>query len=132
VVFCLRDTKTHAMVARLGAGAWVAAEKDPARLRFALGDMTNFVASAVFKAEDLWFSDAVQPSSEVPPVPAHWRQASGAHSVLLLPLHLKGQPLALVYADCADPPGVPLGSKELALMATLRNQVALAFRQRSF
>jgi hypothetical protein len=53
--------------------------------------------------------------------------------MLLLPLQLKGQPLGLIYADFGAEQTAPiarLGSKELALMGTLRNQVVLAFRQR--
>ncbi len=61
-----------------------------------------------------------------------FRQALGAGSVQLLPLMLKGQALGLIYADHHEAHGVQLGDKELALLGTVRSQVLLAIRQRSF
>jgi hypothetical protein len=48
---------------------------------------------------------------------------------MLLPLHLKGKPFALIYADHAVAGGIAVDDKELALLRTLRNQAVMAFRQ---
>ena len=44
---------------------------------------------------------------------------------------LKNAPFALIYADQAHPGGINLGEKELALLRTLRNHGAMAFKQAS-
>jgi hypothetical protein len=62
-------------------------------------------------------------------VPAWFREHVNAPAFLLLPLTLRNAPFALIYADKAQPGGIALGEKELALLRTLRNQALMAFKQ---
>jgi eukaryotic-like serine/threonine-protein kinase len=126
VIFCVREAKTYALVGRIAVGASPNGDTDPGRLHIAMDDPSDPFAAAVFKGDDLWLPD----------LPAHALnlcKVQGTLGMLLLPLQLKGQPLGLIYADFGAEQAAPiarLGSKELALMGTLRNQVVLAFRQR--
>ena len=52
-----------------------------------------------------------------------------APTFLLLPLQMKGQPFALIYADQTVPGGIVVDDKALGLLRTLRNQAVMAFRQ---
>ena len=131
VIFCLRDATSNTMVGRIAVGASLSGDKEPGRLRIPLDSAASLLAAAVKKGEDLWTPDGA------PPVPGQpfldsFRRVMSVGSILLLPLHLKGQQLGLIYAERGVAAGPPLGPKELALMATLRNQVLLAFRQRTF
>jgi hypothetical protein len=62
-------------------------------------------------------------------LPPWYQGAVRAPSFLLLPMMLKGQPFAMIYADKARPGAIDLGEKELALLRTLRNQAVMAFKQ---
>ena len=131
VIFCLRDATSNTMVGRIAVGASLSGDKEPGRLRIPLDSAASLLAAAVKKGEDLWTPDGA------PPVPGQpfldsFRRVMSVGSILLLPLHLKGQQLGLIYAERGVAAGPPLGATELALMATLRNQVLLAFRQRTF
>src|SRR3989344_3457282 len=52
-----------------------------------------------------------------------------APSFLLLPLQIKGQTFALIYADQSTAGGIVVDDKALGLLRTLRNQAVMAFRQ---
>ncbi len=136
VIFCVREAKANALVGCIAVGAAPSGDKDPGRLRLAMDDVDDLFTATVFKGEDLWLPDVAHHLQNLhgDMLPAWPRKSMGATSVLLLPLHLKSQPLGLIYADrgSAESLALPLGAKELALMATLRNQVVLAFRQRAF
>lgn len=136
VIFCVREAKANALVGCIAVGAAPSGDKDPGRLRIAMDDVDDLFTATVFKGEDLWLPDVAHHLQNLhgDMLPAWPRKSMGATSVLLLPLHLKSQPLGLIYADrgSAESSALPLGAKELALMATLRNQVVLAFRQRAF
>lgn len=131
VIFCVRDAKTNTMIGRLAVGTSASGNKDPGRLRIHLDDLTDLLALATIKGQDLWISDTLRAPAGLQ-LTAHFCQTMIATSVLLLPLHLKGQPLGLFYADWSDIAHPLFSDKDMALMVTLRNQVALAFRQRAF
>jgi HD-like signal output (HDOD) protein len=132
VIFCLRDGKTPTMVGRIAVGASATGDVDAGRLRLPIDNASDVLAAACHHAEDLWMPDIAHPEPHQA-VSSQFRQSSAAGAVLLLPLSLKGQPLGLIYADRAvNAVGPALDESEMALLATLRNQVALAFRQRTF
>ena len=62
-------------------------------------------------------------------LPRWYVEGVNAPSFLLLPLQMKGQPFALIYADQAVPGGIVVDDKALGLLRTLRNQAVMAFRQ---
>jgi hypothetical protein len=48
---------------------------------------------------------------------------------VLFPLNIKGNPVALIYADSDMVGGLSIPEKELSLLRTLRNQAILAIKQ---
>ena len=62
-------------------------------------------------------------------LPQWYVQGINAPAFLLLPLQIKGQPFALIYADQSAPGGIVVDDKVLGLLRTLRNQAVMAFRQ---
>ncbi|MCX7276807.1 MAG: serine/threonine protein kinase, partial [Burkholderiales bacterium] len=80
------------------------------------------------KGADTLINDATEPRI-AERLPAWYRQQFHAPTFLLLPLAIKGRPLGLVYADTAQPGGLVVDEKELALLRTLRNQAVMAFKQ---
>jgi len=132
VIFCLRDGKTPTMIGRIAVGASSTGDTDAGRLKLPIDNASDVLAAACYHAEDVWLPDLARlsPHQQVSP---QFRESMAAGAVLLLPLSLKGQPLGLIYADRAvNAAGPVLGDADMALLATLRNQVALAFRQRTF
>ena len=80
------------------------------------------------KGADTLIADATLPAI-AKRLPAWYIRQIAAPSFLLLPLMMKNAPFALIYADQAQPGGINLGEKELALLRTLRNQGVMAFKQ---
>ncbi len=136
VIFCVREAKTNVLMGCIAVGSPPSGDKDPGRLRIAMDDMGDLFTATAFKGDDLWMPDVASYLQRLHAdvLPAWTRKSMGATSMLLLPLHLKSQPLGMIYADrgSAEPSALQLGAKELALMGTLRNQLVLAFRQRAF
>ena len=132
IVFCLRDPKTETLTGRFGLGEGAAdvaaAMKVP--LRQPAASAPDLFAAVCLKGADLLVADAAT-AAIASRLPAWFSQHVAAPSFLLLPLMLKGAPFALIYADQAQPGGIVLGEKELALLRTLRNQGVMAFRQAS-
>jgi hypothetical protein len=48
---------------------------------------------------------------------------------VLFPLNMKGNSIALIYADHDTAGGIDIPEKELSLLRTLRNQAILAIKQ---
>jgi len=64
-------------------------------------------------------------------LPDWYRVHINAPTFLLLPVHIKGSPFGLIYADKTVRYSLELDDKELALLRTLRNQAVMAFKQSS-
>jgi len=126
IVFCLRDARSNLMTGRFGLGDEAAAVA--ARFQVALGRPGDLFAAVCSKGADMLVADASQ-ARIAASLPAWYRQAVDAPAFLLLPMLLHGKPLALIYADMAEPGSIALGEKELALLRTLRNQALMAFKQ---
>lgn len=126
IVFCLRDPKTDTLTGRFGLGD--GAERVAQQFKVPLKGGTDLFAAVCAKGADTLISDATA-GQIAARLPGWYRSGVGAPAFLLLPLMLKGAPFALIYADKAEPGGIALGEKELALLRTLRNQAVMAFRQ---
>lgn len=126
VVFCLRDAKTESIVARFGLGTGVDALVPHFKVR--LKGTSDLFAAVCHKGSDTLIADAGAPQVAAR-LPEWFAAHVNAPTFLLLPLALKGAPLALIYADKAQPGAIALGEQELALLRTLRNQAVMAFRQ---
>jgi HD-like signal output (HDOD) protein len=125
VVFCLRDARSHHITGRFGLGDDAAAVAS--KFRIPLQGGSDLFAAVCSKGADMLVADATQPRIAAS-LPAWYRASVDAPAFLLLPLHLQGRPLALIYADKAAIDSIALRDKELALLRTLRNQALLAFR----
>jgi serine/threonine protein kinase len=126
IVFCLRDAKTDTLTGRFGLGEEAAAVAKVFQVPLKGG--TDLFAAVCAKGVDTLISDAGV-ANIAARLPAWYTKSVNAPAFLLLPLAIKGAAFALIYADKAQPGGIELGAKELALLRTLRNQAVMAFRQ---
>jgi HD-like signal output (HDOD) protein len=127
IIFCMRDAKTDTLTGRFGLGHEIEKFVKPFKVPLASPGADLFAAVSV-KGTDTMISDATEPRL-AQRLPAWYRQTINAPTFLLLPLHIKGAPFGLIYADKSAPGGLVLDEKELALLRTLRNQAIMAFRQ---
>jgi eukaryotic-like serine/threonine-protein kinase len=128
VVFCLRDPKTETLVGRFGLGDRVAELAPAFRIPLKPTGTPDLFSAICGKAMDTLIADATV-ANIAPRLPAWYRQQVAAPTFLLLPLAMKGNTVALIYADKARAGGIEVQEKELALLRTLRNQAVMAFRQ---
>ena len=132
VVFCLRDPASGCLTGRFGLGDR-AANLSPlfqVPLQWAAGETPDLISGVCLRARDILIADSRQPSV-AQRLPTWYRQQVAAPSFLLLPMQMKSATFALIYADHAQPGGLLVGERELALLRTLRNQAVMAFRQAS-
>ena len=127
IVFCMRDPKTNTLTGRFGLGHGVdAVVRDfQVALQPPHPDLFSTVCN---RGADTLISDATEPRV-ADRLPAWYRKSVNATTFLLLPLHIKGKPFGLIYADMGAKGGVKLDEKELSLLRTLRNQAVMAFKQ---
>lgn len=126
MVFCLREARTDLMTGRFGLGdgsdAAVRAMKIPLRAP------TDLFAAVCLRGADTLINDTTEPKMQAR-LPAWYRTSLNAPAFLLLPLQIKGQTFAAIYADQSVAGGIVVDDKALGLLRTLRNQAVMAFRQ---
>jgi serine/threonine protein kinase len=128
VVLCIRDAKAGVMQGRFGFGP--EANEVAKAFRFPLSFTPDIFHAATSKGVDLMISD-IDDAKIAGRIPDWYRKAVPAHSFVLFPLNIKGNPIALIYADRDEPGGIAIPDKELQLLRTLRNQAILAIKQGS-
>lgn len=130
VIFCLRDPRSETLTGRFGLGSEVESVVPAFRiaLRTSPGAQANLFEAVCQRGADTLISDAGA-ANIAERLPPWYKGPVSAQSFLLLPMALKGQPFALIYADKALPGEIDLGEKELSLLRTLRNQAVMAFKQ---
>ncbi len=128
VVLCIRDAKAGCMQGRFGFGP--NANEVARAFRFPLSFTPDIFHVATSKGVDILISDINDPKIAAR-VPDWYRKAVPAHSFVLFPLNIKGNPVALIYADRDEPGGISIPENELSLLRTLRNQAILAIKQGS-
>ena len=126
VILCIKDAKTNAMQGRFGFGP--DANEIARRFRFPLTFSPDIFHAAISKGVDILISD-INDAKISARVPEWYRKGVGAGTFVLFPLTIKGNPVALIYADMAQSGGIVIPEKELALFRTLRNQALLAIKQ---
>ena len=126
VVLCVRDAKTNCMQGRFGFGP--NANEVAKAFRFPLSFTPDIFHAATSKAVDILIHDINDPKIAAR-IPDWYRKAVPAQSFVLFPLNLKGNPVALIYADRDEAGGIDIPEKELSLLRTLRNQAVLAIKQ---
>lgn len=126
VLMCLKDSRTGTMVGRFGFGADT---MDLVRkFHFPLSDPTNVFQLAVSKGVDLIITD-IDDEKISGKIPDWYRNIASAKTFVLLPLMIKGKPVALIYCDRDKAGSIVIPPKELSLLKTLRNQALLAIKQ---
>ncbi|MGB4065459.1 MAG: HDOD domain-containing protein [Azonexus sp.] len=128
VVLCIRDAKAGVMQGRFGFGP--DANEVAKAFRFPLSFTPDIFHAATSKGVDLLISDINDPKI-AGRIPDWYRKAVPANSFVLFPLNIKGNSVALIYADRDEPGGISIPEKELQLLRTLRNQAILAIKQGS-
>lgn len=128
VVLCIRDAKAGVMQGRFGFGP--DANEVAKAFRFPLSFTPDIFHAATSKGVDLLISDINDPKISGR-IPDWYRKAVPANSFVLFPLNIKGNSVALIYADRDEPGGISIPEKELQLLRTLRNQAILAIKQGS-
>ncbi len=125
VLVCLREPGAASMRARYGFGADV--DTGLAQLRFALGqqDLFNLILA---RDVDVLVSDAAADKVRRH-LPEWYRRHFDAQSFIVLPLRLRQEPVAMIYAEAAAAGGIRVSRETLALLRTLRNQALLALKQ---
>ena len=126
VVLCIRDAKAGVMQGLFGFGP--DANEVAQKFRFPLTFTPDIFHAATSKGVDLLISDINDPKI-ASRIPDWYRKAVPAHSFVLFPLNIKGNPVALIYADRDEPGGIEIPEKELQLLRTLRNQAIMAIKQ---
>lgn len=128
VVLCIRDAKAGVMQGRFGFGP--DANEVAKAFRFPLSFSPDVFHASTSKGVDILISDIDDPKIAAR-VPDWYRKAVPAHSFVLFPLNMKGNSIALIYADHDAAGGIDIPEKELSLLRTLRNQAILAIKQGS-
>jgi hypothetical protein len=128
VLLCIRDAKAGVMQGRFGFGP--DANEVARAFRFPMSFTPDIFHAATSKGVDILINDVNDPNI-VQRIPEWYRKAVPAQSLVLFPLNLKGNPVALIYADRDEAGGISIPEKELALLRTLRNQAVLAIKQGS-
>lgn len=128
-VCCLREAATGHLVGRLAVGSGAREMAAAFRIEPSLVQGADLFAALCAKGADTLIADAA-----VAPVasrlPAWYRQSVNAPTFLLLPMHLHGQPVGLIYADMAQAGSMVLGPADLTLLRALRDHaVAELLRQ---
>jgi hypothetical protein len=126
MVFCLRDARTEVLVGRFGLGE--GSEAAVRAMRVPLKVPGDLFAAVCLRAADTLINDATDSRIKAR-LPEWYRTGLNAPSFLLLPLQMKGQTFALIYADQSEAGGIVVDDKALGLLRTLRNQAVMAFRQ---
>ena len=126
IIFCMLDPKTNALTGRFGLGSGVAAVVREFQVSLK-PTQPDLFATVCNRGVDTLISDATE-ARVAGNLPRWYRKSVNATTFLLLPLHLKGKPFGLIYADMGAQGGVKLDDRELSLLRTLRDQAVTAFR----
>ncbi len=127
VILCIRDAKTGTMQGRFGFGEDSA--ETIRNFRFTLSFTPDIFHAATSKGVDILISD-LSDAKIAQRIPDWYRKLlPTARSLVLLPLNIKTNPVAIIYADCDTVGGIEIPEKELSLLRTLRNQAVLAIKQ---
>jgi serine/threonine protein kinase len=126
VLLCVRDAKANQMAGRFGFGP--GASEVLKSFRFPMNAPPDVFLAALTKGVDIMINN-IDDDHIKARIPAWYRKAVTARTFVLLPLTIKNNPVALIYADRENPGEIVIPEKELSLLRTLRNQAVLAIKQ---
>jgi serine/threonine protein kinase len=125
VILCVSDDKQKRMQGRFGFGQ--EADALAAAFSFELDFAPDVFHAAARRGADILIDDIDDPAI-ANRIPDWYRRNINAKSFILFPLCVRKHPVALIYADREHAGAIHPPQKELALLRTLRNQAALAFK----
>ncbi len=128
VILCVRDARSNTMLGRFGFGP--DALEIARRFNFSLTFTPDIFHAALSKGVDILISDTRDPKISAR-IPEWFRKGINAGTFVIFPLCIKGNPVAMIYADCDRAGEIVIPEKELSLLRTLRNQAVLAIKQSS-
>ena len=126
VMVCVLDRPSQSLVGRVGLGPNAMAMRGDFRIPLSFAPDVFHAATA--NAQDILISDATADNIRTR-IPDWYARKVQAHAFLLLPVVVAGKPLALLYADRMRE-SLRVSAQVLGLIKTLRNQTALALRQK--
>ncbi|WP_291994770.1 serine/threonine protein kinase [Candidatus Accumulibacter sp. ACC003] len=126
VILCIRDGRSNSMLGRFGFGP--NAPEIAKRFRFSLVFAADIFHAALANGVDVLISDTSE-AKIAARIPAWFRKAVSAETFVVFPLCVKGNPVAMIYADREHAGEIVISEKELSLLRTLRNQAVLAIKQ---
>ncbi len=126
VILCIKDPRNRTMQGRFGFGP--EASEVAKRFRFGLDFTPDIFHAAMKNGVDILISNVDDPKISAR-IPDWFRAATTAKTFVIFPLNIKGNPVALIYADNESAGEIEISDKELSLLRTLRNQAVLAIKQ---
>lgn len=126
VILCIRDGRNNTMLGRFGFGP--DAQEKAKRFNFSLTFTPDIFHAALSKNVDILISDTNDPKISAR-IPEWFRKGVAAETFVIFPLCIKGNPVAMIYADRDYAGEIVIPDKELSLLRTLRNQAVLAIKQ---
>lgn len=127
VILCLRDGRSNRMQARLMLGADNSVVTC-GQFQFGLGPPDDLFKLILAQDVDVLIADTGDAKIRQR-LPGWYVRDFNAPSFLVLPLRVKGAPVAMIYIDADAPNALQISAKSFALLRTLRNQTVLAIRQ---
>ena len=128
VILCVRDARSNTMLGRFGFGP--DAPEIAKRFNFQLAFTPDIFHAALSKGVDILISDTHDAKVESR-LPEWFRKGVNAGTFVIFPLCIKGNAVAMIYADRDHAGEIVIPEKELSLLRTLRNQAVLAIKQSS-
>ena len=126
VLLCVKDGRSNTMQGRFGFGPDAV---DLAKtFKLSLNYSLDLFYAVLTKGVDILISDRNDPKI-AGKIPDWFRKGVPSETFVLFPLTIKGNPVALIYADKDKAGEIVIPEKELSLLRTLRNQAVLAIKQ---
>jgi hypothetical protein len=129
VLLCIRDPAQNALRGRFGFGQDID-QVIKRGFNVSLAPARDAFYAAISQGADIFIED-VNGEKIKAHIPMWYRNLVSARSLVLFPIMLAKKPMGLFYADCDAGQHIQLGSAELNLLKTLRNQAVLAIKTHS-
>ena len=129
VLLCIRDPASNSLRGRFGFGPDID-QIIKRGFSVPLAPARDAFHAAISQGTDIFIED-VDGAEIRAHIPGWYRASVPARSLLLFPVLVNKRPVGLLYADSDVAGAIQLGSAELNLLKTLRNQAVLAIKQNS-
>ncbi len=129
VLLCVRDPAHNALRGRFGFGQEID-QLIKRGFNVSLAPTRDAFYAAISQGADI-FIENIDGEKIREHIPGWYRKLVSARSLVLFPVMINKKPVGLFYADCDATRHLQLGSAELNLLKTLRNQAVLAIKQHS-